>query len=176
MLQKRRSVFLLTVLAVVVVLAFAMFAVACTPASDQDDTSTEDDTWVKNDGLTYKKNDDGTYTIIGYVGTDNHLVIGKTHMGAEVTGIGENAFGETVVEITIPNEINPNTSQYVSNILTVGIDAFIKTEWYRNMSGDFVIYDNLLLAYKGNAKVVIVPESVSVIAEGLFKNNKSIEL
>ena len=128
-----------------------------------------------SDGLVYSKNDDGTYTIIGYVGTDNHLVIGKTHMGAEVTGIGENAFGETVVEITIPNEINPNTSQYVSNILTVGIDAFIKTEWYRNMSGDFVIYDNLLLAYKGNAKVVIVPDSVSVIAEGLFKNNKSIE-
>ena len=128
-----------------------------------------------SDGLVYSRNDDGTYSVSGYVGSDEHVVIGKTYMGAAITGIGENVFGETVVEVTIPNELNPVNSQYVSDIVTIGLDAFVRTEWYKNIAGDFVIYDNLLLAYKGDAKIVVVPDSVSIIADGVFKNNRSIE-
>lgn len=134
----------------------------------------EENTYV-SDGLVYSRNEDGTYSVSGYVGSDEHVVIPKTYMGAAVTGIGENVFGETVVELTIPNELNPVNSQYVSDIVTIGLDAFLKTEWYKNIAGDFVIYDNLLVAYKGDSKVVIVPDTVSVVADGVFKNNKSIE-
>ena len=107
MLQKRRSVFLLTVLAVVVVLAFAMFAVACTPASDQDDTSTEDDTWVKNDGLTYKKNDDGTYQFYKCADDLTSVTILAEVNGKAVTSIAVQAFYECydLESVVIPDSV-----------------------------------------------------------------------
>ena len=128
-----------------------------------------------SDGLVYSRNSDGTYTIIGFDGTDKNVIMTDTYMLASVTGIAENAFGETVVEISIPHELNFVTSQYVSKIVSIGIDAFVNTAWYKNTAGDFVTYDNLLIGYKGDAKTVIVPSSVSILAEGVFKNNKSIE-
>lgn len=128
-----------------------------------------------SDGLVYTRNEDDTYTITGYVGKDDYVVIGKTYMGASVRGIAENAFGEKVVELRIPNELNSSTSEYVSDIITIGLNAFVKTQWYKNMSGDFVIYDNLLVGYKGESKIAIVPDSVTVLAAGVFMDNKNLE-
>lgn len=128
-----------------------------------------------SDGLVYSRNEDGTYTVTGYVGSDDYVVIGKTYMGAVVRGISENAFGEKVVELRIPNELDSSTSEYVSDIVTIGLDAFVKTQWYKNMAGDFVIYDNLLIAYKGESKIAIVPDKVTVLAAGVFKDNKNLE-
>ena len=126
-------------------------------------------------GLVYSRNDEGTYTVIGYTGTDMNVIMPERYMSAEVVGIAENAFGERVVEISMPHRLNMTTSRYVSQIVSIGIDAFTQTALYKKTAGDFVIYDNILIGYKGDAHTVIIPDSVSILADGVFKNNKSIE-
>lgn len=129
-----------------------------------------------SDGLEYALDEDGDAVIIGYRnGTDNYIVVSEKYKDADVVGISENAFGETVVQIDLPDTLNVSTGEYKSNILSIGIDAFVNSTWYDNIAGDFVIYDNLLLGYKGDAKTVIIPSDVTVIADGAFRNNTSVE-
>lgn len=125
-------------------------------------------------GLEYELTEDGQYKVKEYNGEDTFVVVPILYKDESVVEIGSNAFGETVVEVKLPNYMDSN-GNYQSYIVEMGIDAFTKSEWYKNIAGDFVIYDNILIGYKGNSKIVIIPEEVSFIAEGAFMGNTNIE-
>ena len=127
-------------------------------------------------GLSYTLNEDQNFDITGYInGTDEYVVVPVTHKDIRITGIGENVFGENVVNIYLPADLSTTTGKNVSKIVSVGIDAFKNTAWYKNYAGDFVIYDNILIGYKGTNSTVIIPDDVSIIAEGVFMNNVDIK-
>ena len=126
-------------------------------------------------GFKYERNENGEYIITGYEGTDVNVIIGETYMGGDVVGIGENAFNDVLEEVRIPDYLDPRTSQYISRITSIGENAFTNTKWYTNSAGDFLICDNLLLAYKGDAKKVVIPAGITILAEGIFADNHSIE-
>ena len=126
-----------------------------------------------SDGLEYSKGEGG-YIITGYKGNDAYVIIPSLYKDAEIVGIAENAFGKTMVEIDLRSTV-ADDGTYRTNIVSVGINAFVNSGWYKNFAGDFVIYDNVLIGYKGDAKVVIVPENVTLVADGVFKNNRYIE-
>ena len=129
-----------------------------------------------SDGIQYRRNDDGNYVIIGYSGEDEKVIIPATYQDAAVVGIESEAFtrrSKDITDVVIPNEYVNN--RYISRILKVGADAFKNTSWYDNVSGDFVVYDNLLLGYKGNARKVVIPSGITIIAEGVFRDNVFIE-
>ena len=44
------------------------------------------------------------------------------------------------------------------------------TAWYRDYPDDFVVFDNMLLAYKGKDKDITVPENIEIIAGGAFED------
>ena len=134
------------------------------------------DTKYVSSGIEYKKNENGEYIIIGYHGEDDKVVLPITYQDIPVVGFAENAFSRNqkdIIDVIIPNRLL--NDKYVSYITSVGYNAFTDTTWYENIAGDFVVYDNLLIGYKGNAKKVVVPDGVTIIAEGAFKNNKTIE-
>lgn len=129
-----------------------------------------------SDGIQYRRNDDGNYVIIGYDGEDEKVIIPAVYQDGAVIGIESEAFtrrSKDITDVVIPNEYVNN--RYVSRILSVGADAFKNTSWYDNISGDFVIYDNILLGYKGNARKVVIPSGITIIAEGVFSGNVFVE-
>ena len=127
-----------------------------------------------SDDIEYELTDTDEYRVIAYKGDDKFFVVPRLYKGASVVGVGSNAIVGTVVFISLPHYTD-SYGDYQSYIIEVGIDAFVNTEWYKNTAGDFVIYDNILIGYKGDAKVVVVPDRVSVIAEGAFAGNLGIE-
>ena len=87
-----------------------------------------------------------------------------------VTEIGYAAFYhcDDLLEVTIPytvTKIDAKAFQY-----TAWMDAFLKGEIYPET--DFLIVgDGILLAYRGNAETVEIPEGVKTIAEGAFQHS-----
>lgn len=88
-----------------------------------------------------------------------------------VTKIGYAAFYhcDDLSDITIPDTVTEIASE-----------AFNKTAWMNQWltltpNSDFlVVGDNILIAYKGNAEQVILPDTVKQIASGTFKNHAEI--
>lgn len=127
-----------------------------------------------SEDIEYELADTNEYRVVAYKGDDKFFVVPRLYKGASVVGVGSNSIVGTVVFISLPHYTD-SYGDYQSYIIEVGIDAFVNTEWYKNTPGDFVIYDNILIGYKGDAKVVVVPDRVSVIAEGAFADNLGIE-
>lgn len=127
-----------------------------------------------SDGFKYERDENGDYIITAYEGQDVNVIIGQKYMNGDVVGIARGAFGEVMVDVRIPDVLNPSNSQYVSKILSVGERAFTDTTLFKNYAGDYLIYDNLLLAYKGDAHEVHVPAVVTILAEGVFRDNANI--
>lgn len=108
--------------------------------------------------------------------------------------IGEFSFARSVLEsITLPEslkEISYGAFYHCDNlkqvslpagIRNIGPKAFSHTAWVNSFlkgeisdNSDFLISGGVLVAYRGNADKVIVPEGVTVIAAEAFMNHKEI--
>ncbi len=53
-------------------------------------------------------------------------------------------------------------------------DAVVNTKWFREFEGDFVVLGNILVAYRGDALEVTVPDTVSIIGHSAFEGNPNI--
>lgn len=77
--------------------------------------------------------------------------------------IGEDAFKDCVEleTISIPE-----------SVIEIGANAFSNTKWLNNYSGDFVIINGILAAYKGKKSIhgFILPKNVSDISLGVFES------
>ena len=124
-----------------------------------------------SEGLEYRLVDN-TYTVTGYTGSDNYVIIPQRHKNMIVNAIDDNAFAnnETVVSINFPYNLN-TLSTYITS---VGENVFDNTLWYKNYRGDFIIINDMLIKYKGSASIVEVPSSIKKIADGAFSNNMHI--
>ena len=118
-----------------------------------------------SDGLVYENNDEGNYSISAYNGTDGYVIIPETYKYLPITGVKGNVFGKNVNYVQLPSGIN-----------RIEENAFVKSEWYQSYPGDFVVYNNnILVGYKGNAKEVHIPSGITIVADGVFRNNLSME-
>ncbi len=118
-----------------------------------------------SDGLTYDNNETGGYSVSGYNGADTSVVVPERYKDKPVTGINKGVFGDNILEVQLP-----------SGLEFIEEGAFANTAWYKSAYGDFFIYNNnTLIAYKGNARVVRMPAGITIVANGAFKNNTSIE-
>lgn len=114
----------------------------------------------------------------------------------KINVIGRLAFAESgLKEITIPD--NVSTIEYGAfmsctdlsditisdKVTSIGTKAFEGTAWLNNWlngksdngSGDFlVVGDGILIAYRGNASEVVIPDNVKQIGSEVFKGNDGI--
>lgn len=77
--------------------------------------------------------------------------------------------GETFVGCSSLSEVS-----FRSTIEHLDMGAFEGTAWKTNFEGDFVIVNGKLLAYLGSSSNVIIPGTVTQIAENAFKGNLNI--
>lgn len=126
-------------------------------------------------GIKYKLNEDNTYIITGYEGTDRYVVIPKKYKGKAVTAIADGAFEDKdIITFALPYSIGSQTGDKISDITYIGQNAFDGTIWYESFNGDYVIVHNVLVRYKGTASLVEIPENINIIADGAFYNNDHI--
>lgn len=127
---------------------------------------------------------------------DENLV--KEIIGDDIFKIGDFAYARSnVAEIVLPQgleEIGYAAFYHCDNLKTVSIPesvtsvsdkAFAHTAWVKDffsgsleseaVTGDFLISGGVLVAYRGNASEVTIPEGVRVIAGGAFENHDEIK-
>ena len=93
--------------------------------------------------------------------------ITRINIPVGVTEIGYAAFYhcDDLCEVTIPHTVTSIDSKAFQ--YTPWMDAFLKGESHPGT--DFLIVgDGILLAYRGNAETVVIPEGVKTIADGAF--------
>ncbi len=112
-------------------------------------------------GLIYDYNQTGTFSVVGYDGTDDIVVIPAFVENVPVTGIGKNAFaGKSFIrKIYFEN---------ADQIVFVGEDAFDGTAWLEGSSGDTVQIGSVLVRYKGESSVYSIGNDVRYLADGAF--------
>ena len=54
-------------------------------------------------------------------------------------------------------------------------NAFVGSKWSNSLKGDFIVFNNQLIEYRGRKRHVIIPEGIKEIVGGAFGNNKRIE-
>lgn len=76
-----------------------------------------------------------------------------------VVGIGENAFCgcDNLSGVAIPDSVT-----------FIGLNAFNATSWLESQTDDFIIVNDILLKYQGDATVVTIPDGVTSIGVGAF--------
>lgn len=110
----------------------------------------------------------------------------------KITSIGDFAYARTgLTEVTIPENVTHigygafyhcddlATILVPSTVTDIEASAFAKTRmlenWYMYGSDDYLIMgDGILVAYKGNATAIVIPEGVKQIGPEVFKNNTNI--
>ncbi|MCR4660508.1 MAG: leucine-rich repeat protein, partial [Clostridia bacterium] len=122
---------------------------------------------------TIDSNNEFSYKITGYSGNDSFVVVPEIYYDKKVISIGENVFGEEVQNIYI-RATTDSFGKNISVVKHIGMGAFEKTYWYKNFPGDFVYYDNILIGYKGNATEVVIPDGITLLADGVFSGNTKI--
>ena len=115
------------ILALLICLLLASL-IACDDASDTPDTTAAHETTAPVDDVTaspaedfiFEENEDGSYTLIKYIGKERDVIVPSMIDGKNVSAIGENAFSESDI-------IKPNTLLSVtlpSTVKTIGDYAF----------------------------------------------------
>ncbi len=118
--------------------------------------------------------------------------VGSVTIPEGTTEIGRFAFSRSSVRtVTIPEGVT--TIDYAAfyhcddlknvvlpdTVTSVGAKAFTHTGWLddfeQNSTEDFLISGGVLIAYKGNAAEVRIPEGVRVIADEVFNNHTEIQ-
>jgi hypothetical protein len=128
-----------------------------------------------SEGFDYKLNDSG-YTITGYTGKDNYVIIPQMYKNRRITTIEANAFRDidTIQSIKFPYSMSSGIIS--SSITSVGENAFTGTNWFDNYLGDFIIINDVLIRYKGKAEIVKIPSSIKKIADGAFRDNIDVKI
>lgn len=72
-------------------------------------------------------------------------------------------------------ESEGNTYSFITSVkfpdgmLSIGVDSFEDTDWYKNYKGDFVVLGGVLYKYRGSGSTTVrIPASVTVINENAF--------
>ncbi len=117
-----------------------------------------------SDGIVFDLNDNDTYSVAAYTGTDSFVIVPETYKNIPVTGVKSDVFGSNVYDFSLPEDIDE-----------IAENAFTRSGWYQSFAGDFVIYNDILIAYKGSAADVVVPSYVTMIANGAFRDNKTLK-
>lgn len=122
----------------------------------------------------------------GNVPSDGYVEIPAELDGYPVTGIAENTF-ENLTElkgIYIPAELTYIDSNAFKGCGDIDIkisqnqdadDDFDSNDWYEDHKQDYIISGSTLVSYKGNDEIITIPYNCSSIANGAFKNNKTIK-
>lgn len=120
----------------------------------------------------FTMNEDGTITLLEYLGTQTEVVVPQTICGYTVTAIHQNAFAEKQIErITLPNtlatfdpkafsELDSLKSLHIHNAGYVSVDGAV---YGRDAAGN---PGTLLFCPKALAGTLQVPDTVTVVADG----------
>ncbi len=79
--------------------------------------------------------------------------------------IGDNAF---------VNCENLTNIDFPKSLAHVGVGAFDGTAWLRRQSDEFVVANDMLVAYNGSGKTVSVPDGITSVCCGAFMSNDNI--
>ncbi len=107
----------------------------------------------------------GIKSVAPYVFYNNTTITNLSFTG-DTFDIGEGAFyGCTSLQyVTIPKSIT-----------SIGANAFKNTSWLNSKTGQVIVGDGILIAYKGSEETVNIKSSVKKIAPYSFYENTSIE-
>lgn len=61
-----------------------------------------------------------------------------------------------------------------ASVHTVGKDAFSKTGWMEQQEGAWVLCDGVLLEYRGDAEMILIPQGVHAISSGFLANQSNV--
>ena len=93
--------------------------------------------------------------------------------GVEKIGYGAFYHCDNLSEVTLPATVTTVEPQAFEN--TALVKNFQNaSEADRSLEGDYLIRSGVLLSYRGNAETVVLPETVRVIAGGVFENHSEI--
>lgn len=109
-----------------------------------------------------------TVEIIGADRTMTDIIIPTVLGNYDVSSVGVKAFNGCIylTSVTIPVE---------SKLERILDDAFAGTPYIEKLASETIIANGILYKYLGDESVYKVPESVSRIAEGAFRNNLSLQ-
>jgi uncharacterized repeat protein (TIGR02543 family) len=113
--------------------------------------------------------EDNTYEVVGYTGTDTHIVIPSSYSGLEVTSIGYAAFVDNgiLMSVTIPASINDiQLAAFANCVIFSDITVDIENEYYSSENGVLFNKSKTHLFKYPEAKIgetYIVPSSVTEI-------------
>lgn len=131
------------------------------------------DATASSDGLIYRYDEEtDSYALKEYIGTDEYVIIPTQYKNRYVRYIDTNAFSNAayVSNIELPNR-RADDGSILSEIEGIGENAFSATDWYRNYAGDFIIIDDYLIRYTGTADTVTIPDGITRLAEGAFRDS-----
>ena len=100
----------------------------------------------------------------------NNSYLKKIEIPSSVTEIGKDAFASCsdLSDITFKGS-NTFLHGGAFNISTGKINKMYEDWLYDNSSDDFLIWQEQLIAYKGTGKTPVIPDTVSVIGAGVFR-------
>lgn len=171
--------------------------------NDKSDNTNSDSTKAENNNKTDNNKSDNTKSDNDKSIDDSSIAqrqfykdkeLAQYEIGDNIKSIGRLAFAESGLKrITIPEGVE--TIEYgafmgcddlaevklAASVKSIGTKAFEGTPWleaWKNsaVSDDFLIVgDGILLAYKGSAAEVVIPDGVKQIGSEAFKNHDEIE-
>lgn len=124
---------------------------------------------IPSDGYVVIPDEIEGYTVVGIAEHtfDNHKELRGIIIPQSVVFIDEDAFYgcEGIIDVQVKN----------MDEIDVDDGVFNTTEWYEAHKQDYVISGTTLVSYKGSDEIVTVPYNCTTIADGAFKNNKTIK-
>ena len=118
------------------------------------------------DVFSYTLLSDGSYEVTSYKGYGQEQVnIPSDYLGRAVTAVGDNCFSVISGEnVSYHPEIRKITVPYTIN--SIGDNAFTGTTWIDDPTtadeNGFVIINNILVKYQGNASLLTIPEVTTI--------------
>ena len=149
-------------------LLIASVATGCKGDSDKDSTkSNSSQTASKAEEIDFEYTElDESIVITAYKGSDAEITIPEKVNGKPVTEIAQFAFygKDFITNVTIP-----------STVKQIGLEAFLGTAWYENLTDEFVVVgDGILVKYNGNAEDIKLADSIKSIYAG-FRGSETLK-
>ncbi len=94
-----------------------------------------------------------------------NTAIERVSLPEGLTDIGDNAFVHCE---------NLSNVDFPKSLAHVGVGAFDGTAWLRRQTGEFVVVNDMLIAYNGSGSVVSVPDGITSVSCGAFMSNDNI--
>jgi hypothetical protein len=124
--------------------------------------------WRYSDAITSLVVEEGV-TYIGASTFESCWNLKSVTIANTVTAIGEYAFAwcNRLTDVTMPENV------------TLGTQVFYSTPWLARLEADdngFVVYHGILLAYRGSAEDVVIPDGVTSIVGGVFSDSEDLRI